>query len=295
MSLWSNYVRAQSIEEALAALASAPGPACILAGGTDLLLDLQQGRHPPVHTLVDVTFLPELKRLELRGDTLFIGAGVPVREITTSPLALENALAVSEACGLIGGPQVRNSATLGGNVAHALPAADGMVGLLAMDAQAEIASVEGRRLVPLSSLFRGPGVSTLQGRQELLVGFHLAARRAGEASAFGRVMRPQGVALPILNAAAWVRREGDVVREVRIAVGPAGPVPQRAAELEQCLAGSPFDQDALARLRELIPHSLRFRSSAQRASADYRYQLCEVLMEEVIGKAWKRAELVEVV
>ncbi len=295
MSTWTKYVVAQSIGEALEALATAPGPACPIAGGTDLLLDLQQGRHSPQHTLVDLTQIPELNRLELTGNSIYIGAAVPMRAITQSPLICEHAPALSEACGLVGGPQVRNTATLGGNVAHALPAADGMIALCAMDAQAEIASTEGRRSQPILSLFKGPGVSTLDLRREIIVGFRFQARQPGQASAFGRVMRPQGVALPIINLAAWLERECDRVREIRIAVGPSGPVPQRAADLEACLRGQEYTSAALARAIESIPTSLRFRSSPQRASAAYRYQLCEVLLDEVIGTAWERAERVGVI
>ena len=133
-----------------------------------------------------------------------------------------------EACGLIGGPQVRNTATLGGNVAHALPAADGTIALVALDARVEIASRDGRRLVPILNLFAGVGQSTLLADQEILVGFHLPLRKTGQASAFSRVMRPQGVALPVLNLAVWLERAGDQIHSIRIAIGPSGPVPQRA-------------------------------------------------------------------
>ena len=197
MKLWSNYVLAATIDEAVQALARAGGSARPVAGGTDLLLELQQGRHEPVHTLVDVSAIPDLQRLEERGGQLFIGAGVPVARIVEHPLVRRHAPAVVEACGLIGGPQVRNTATLGGNVAHALPAADGMISLAAMDAVAEAASVNGTRLIPLLELFRGLGKSVLTENNEILTGFYLPLRQTGQASAFSRVMRPQGVALPI--------------------------------------------------------------------------------------------------
>ena len=143
MKLWSNYILAATVDEAVRALAEAGGKANPVAGGTDLLLELQQGRHSPVHTLVDVSTIPDLQRLEVRGGQLFVGAGVPVARIVEHPLMRLHAPAVVEACGLIGGPQVRNTATLGGNVAHALPAADGMIALAAMDAVAEVADANG--------------------------------------------------------------------------------------------------------------------------------------------------------
>src|SRR4026207_1160797 len=125
MNLWQNYLRPRTLSEAMDAFSPAPRPLAPIAGGTDLLIDLEQGRHSPVHTLVDVTEIEELLALEIRDDTLFIGASVPVNRIVLDPLAVAHAQALTEACELIAGPQVRNVATLGGNVAHALPAAAG--------------------------------------------------------------------------------------------------------------------------------------------------------------------------
>jgi len=289
MSIWSKYVLAETLDEAIAALGAASGESCAIAGGTDLLLDLQQGHQAPVNTLVDITRIPELGALEQRGMELFIGAAVPVREITSSPLVHAHATAISEACGLIGGPQVRNTATLGGNVAHALPAADGMISLVAMGASAEIANEEGMRRLPILELFLGPGRSALKRNRDVLVGFTIPLRKAGQASAFSRVMRPQGVALPILNAAVWIDREGAIIHDVRIAVGPSGPVPQRAIEIEKVMIGGTFGDDLMREVKDAIPATFHFRSSAQRAGAEYRYQLCEVLLEDVITTAWKRA------
>ena len=207
----NHLILATSVEQALQAMQNAEGDVSVLAGGTDLLLDLEQGRHPPVDTLVDITAIPELKLLEIRNAQLFIGASVVHKKITRSDLVIQHAQALAEACGLIGGPQVRNMATLGGNVAHALPAADGTIALMVMDAQAEIASPTGRRQVSLEEIFEGPGASTLDPREELLTGFYLPLSGAHQASAFKRVMRPQGVAIAILNCAVFLQRDGDQV------------------------------------------------------------------------------------
>ena len=288
MSIWKHYLVAHSLPEAFEALASAASRP--VAGGTDLLLELQQGRHSPLDTLVDITCIPELTCLEIRGSELFIGAAVPVSEVSESALVRRHAMAVSEACGLIGGPQVRNTATLGGNVAHALPAADGMIGLLCMDAQVEIASASGLRRAPMLSLFRGPGQSTLAADREILVGFYLPLLDSGQASAFRRVMRPQGVALPVLNLSVWLARAGERIEEIRIAVGPAGPVPQRARAVEDCLRGALYNEAALDAARQVWNQTMHFRTSPQRATAGYRSHLSVYLLEEVLSAAWQRAE-----
>ncbi len=300
MNLWQEYLRPTNLSQALNAFAEAPGPMLPVAGGTDLLLDLEQGRHSPVHTLLDVTSIAEMTALEIRGDELFVGAAVPVNRIVLDPLAGAHAQALTEACNLIAGPQVRNVATLGGNVAHALPAADGTIALLALNAQAEIASAQAPaavlggdslaiRRIPFKELFLGPGKSSLRHGRELLVGFYLPLTKNHQASCFKRIMRPQGVALPIINLAIWLERKNDTLSQIRIAVGPGGPTPWRAAETEKALIDKPLNDETFnAALETLLVH-VGFRSSARRASADYRRHIVSGLFKDVLETAWQRA------
>ena len=289
MPIWKEYTVPHTIHDALQSLAEASQPACIVAGGTDLLLDLQQNRHPPVSTLVDVTQIPALNALEIRQEQLFIGAAVPLVRILSSTLVQRYALALVEACQLIGGPQVRNTATLGGNVAHALPAADGAIALLALRAQVEIVDRSGSRFAPLETLYQGPGKSSLHANQELLVGFSLPLAAPGEASAFQRVMRPQGVALPVLNLAVWLQRFKDTILDLCIAVGPAGPVPYRAAQAEAALRGAIFTPQVLQSACQALLENARFRTSPQRATQAYRRHLADGLLRQVMSSAWERA------
>jgi len=289
MNLWQQYLSPRSIPEAIQALRAAPGAAIPIAGGTDLLLDLQQGRHSPVHTLIDVTTIPELNLVEGRQGGLFIGAAVSLNRIARHPLVAQHAQALVEACDLVGGPQVRNVATLGGNVAHALPAADGTIALLALNTQAEIADSSGLRNVALSELFLGPGKSALKYGKELLVGFRLPLMKTHQASCFKRIMRPQGVALPIINLAICIARKGESIEHLRIAVGPGAAIPWRAEAAEQALRGKSLDQDAMdAGLAALLAH-VGFRSSPLRASAEYRRHLVGTLFRDTLSTAWKRA------
>lgn len=290
MNLWQNYVRPASVAEAVSALASSPGPAIPLAGGTDLLLDLEQGRHPPVATVVDLSAIPEMKCIELRDGMLFVGAAVPLNRIARHPLTAAHARALVEACDLVGGPQVRNVATLGGNVAHALPAADGTIALLALAAEAEVAGPSGSRRVPLYELFVGPGRSSLKRGEELLVGFHIRQADEHSGSCFQRVMRPQGVALPIINMAAWLRRSGSRVQEAQIAVGPGAATPFRARAAEAALRGRDFDDAALDAATDSLLAEVQFRSSPRRASASYRRFLVRSLFDDVLRTAWQRAQ-----
>jgi xanthine dehydrogenase FAD-binding subunit len=289
MNLWEKYVVPASLAEALDALASETRPAMPIAGGTDLLLDLEQGRHLPQHTLVDITRVREMTAVELRGSRLFVGAAVPLARITRDPMILQHAPALVEACRLIGGPQVRNVATLGGNVAHALPAADGTIALVALDAVVEVASATGVASRPIGDIFLGPGKSALTVGQELIVGFYIPMRRTNEASSFRRIMRPQGVALPIINLAVWFRREGDRVAAARIAVGPGSPKPWRALAAEDSLVGSAGSDEALGRALRALLRDVNFRSSPRRASSDYRRHLVGALLAETAKAAWNAA------
>jgi xanthine dehydrogenase FAD-binding subunit len=289
MNLWQHYLRPGNVTEALQILSSAPGPACLIAGGTDLMLDLQQGRHTPVHTLVDITSIPELTTLEIRQGELYIGAAIPLSRIVSSTLVLEHAQALVEACNLIGGLQVRNMATLGGNVAHALPAADGTIALMALDAQAEIADLEKRRRVPLADLFVGPGKSTLKTGQELLVGFYIPLSAPHQGSAFKRIMRAQGIALPILNLSVWLERKADRIADVRVAVGPSGPTPRRITPVEEALRNQTMSPESYSNALNVLLNNVHFRTSPYRASAEYRQQLVEVLLNDTLDTAWQRA------
>ena len=294
MPLWKNYHTALSISDAIQALRAEPGNAKLLAGGTDLLLDLRQDRISMLDLIIDISAIPQLHEIRRHSDQLFIGAAVPLSRIIESKLVRENAQALVEACGLIGGPQVRNLATLGGNVAHALPAADGTIALLALDAKAEVADLDGLKLIPLQDLFIGPGQSVLTLRGELLTGFYIPIRKRQQASAFERVMRPQGVALPVLNSAIWLERTRstspeDIIADIRISIGPGGPIPTRAHATETFLRGKDFTDDLVVDAVNELLSEVKLRTSPFRATSDYRKQLAGVLFQRVIYTAWKRS------
>ncbi|HOR18343.1 MAG TPA: FAD binding domain-containing protein [Brevefilum sp.] len=289
MKLWQEFRQPTTITEAIEDLTTAPQPAMPIAGGSDLLLDIRQGRHAPVHTLVDLKSVTEMNVIEQRGQELFIGASMSITSIIQNELTLKNARALVEACNLIAGPQVRNAATLGGNVAHALPAADGTIALLALNAHAEVASKVGLRRMLFQDLFLGPGKSTIDKTCELITGFYLMLANSGQASCFKRIMRPQGVALPILNCAVWVCRDVDAVVDVRISVGPGGPVPFRATEAEASLKGRPLDEDQINKALEKLLSQAKFRTSPLRATAAYRQHIVKTLFKDTFTEAWIRA------
>ncbi len=303
MALWQRYHRPSSVDEALAVMAELDGKALLIAGGTDLLLDMQQGRHEAVEAMVDVTSIAGLTHIREVDGEIEIGAAATHSQIVKSPLVVQHGTCLVESCGVIGGPQVRNVATLGGNVAHALPAADGTTALVALDAKVEVASQLGREWRPILSLFKGPGISALDGGRELITRFRFKKEHAGTGSAFKRIMRPQGVALPVLACAVWLdtgdsalTAEGEpiVIRDARICIGPLSPVPVRAERAEAALRGRSLGaalEDCIAEGRsEFMP-----RTSKHRATAQYRLEMIEVLLRRALPPALQRASGGEIV
>ena len=144
--------------------------------------------------------------------------------------------------------------------------------------------------MPFPSLFLGPGKSALKKGEELIVGFYLPQTKKGQASCFKRIMRPQGVALPILNCAVWLERDNDRVNGIRISVGPSGTTPFRATEAEKILRSQPLNNETFTATLESLLAQAKFRTSARRASSDYRSHIVGGLFKDTLETAWKRAE-----
>lgn len=291
MKLWERYYTPGTIQEASDLLAAYDGQARVVAGGTDLLLDIRQGHHPPVEALVDITCIEELTRITQDGDTVTIGSGVTHSQIVQSPVLAARATCLVEGCGVVGGPQVRNVATVGGNVAHALPAGDGTTSLVVLDAEAEIHQDGSRRWVPILDMYQGPGDSLINPTRDILLNLRFRLCGTGEATAFKRIMRPQGVALPVLGCATWLRLESDqrTIADTRICIGPVAPIPTRARSVENALRGEVFDDDLLARAVEIARRDLRPRTSRYRATAAYRAEMIDVLLRRSLPLAVNRA------
>jgi CO/xanthine dehydrogenase FAD-binding subunit len=289
MKIWNQYQKPATVDEALGFLSSAQGTTAVIGGGTDLLLDIRQGRHAAVEMMVDIAGVDEMCMLKEDGDQIYVGAAVTHNEIVHSDLLKENAECVVEGCGLIGGPQVRNVATIGGNVAHALPAGDGTISLLAMNTEVQIASPGGRRWEPLEDIFAGPGKPTFDRQSELVVSFRFAKAQSREASAFHRIMRPQGVAIAILNMAAWVKLDDSGnFADVRLSAGPAGPRPFRAHKTEAELKGKPYNDAVFQAACKVMDGEVSLRTSAHRATKEYRHKMIPVLLKRVLDTAVSR-------
>ena len=290
MKLWNHYHLPDTVEQAVELLDPGGASMAVIAGGTDLLLDLQQDRHPPVEMLIDLNHIDEMQEIEERAGWIYIGAAASLHTIIESELIHHHAPGLVDACRRIGGPQVRNVATLGGNVGHALPAGDGSIALMSLNTEAQLASQEGRRWGPLEDLFAGPGRPTFDRTHELIIGFRFPIRGALEGSSSTRVMRPQGVAIAILNMAVWLRLNTQrELAEVHIALGPAGPTPFRARETELRLKGQSKTELMYESGVEGLLQETQLRTSPYRATQEYRRHLLEVLLRRCMEAAFSSA------
>ena len=294
MRRWRAYHTPTTVAEALSLLHQHKDKARIIAGGTDLILDMEAEHTAAPDVLVDVTKIAGIDRIALEDGWIVLGAGITHTQIESSPLLHAQARCLTESCGVIGGPQVRNVATLGGNVAHALPAADGTIGLLALEAEVEVAAHGGSHTwQPLLSIFAGPGRNRLAPDQ-MLHAFRFRPIEARAGNAFDRIMRPQGVALPVLAIAARVQLDADLrrVEDAVIAIGPAGPTPFRASGAEEALtAAKVFDDAAVENAVAAAQAQASLRTSKYRASQEYRREMIGVLLKRVLQSAVERARM----
>ena len=292
---WQAYYQPETAAEALRLLAAHDGAARIIAGGTDLLLEIQRGRYPEIQALVDVTGIAGMTAITRRDNYLEVGAAATHSQIVQSPWLQQQAACLVESCGVIGGPQVRNVATLGGNVAHALPAADGTTALVALAAEAEIAAAAGMTWQPVLNLFAGPGQPAFDPTRSLLTRFRFTVA-AHSGTAFSRIMRPQGVALPILACAVWVQLAqpdpASPIAAARICLGPVAPTPQRAPQAEAALLGRCLP-DALEACVVAAQSELHPRPSKHRATTAYRQEMIAVLLRRTLPLAVHRAAAAE--
>jgi CO/xanthine dehydrogenase FAD-binding subunit len=282
--MWDDYLFPQSVEEALEMLQAHGGKARIIAGGTDLALQCQRGRNP-ARVMVDITRIPDLDHLEERDGHIYIGAGVTHAQVAASPLIRSRASVLAQACGSVGGPQIRNVGTLVGNVVNALPAADGAIGLFALDAEAEVAEGGGRRWTPIADLYAGVGRCTVDSCEAMITQLRFPALDDGDGSAFERLAKRKALILPILNTGVVLWMDDGAVRKARIAIGPVATTPFVAADAAQSLVGRAPGDAVVGEAARLAADAAQPRYSLLRGSAEYRKSMVEVLVRRALIRA----------
>lgn len=278
-----DYLEPASVVEAVALLAQYGGQAKILAGGTDLLVQMKMERLNPRY-VVSIKKIPGLDGIVENGG-LEIGALAGIRRIAQARPVQERYTALAEACRSFSTTQVQLMGTVGGNLCNGSPASDSAPALLVFEAEAVLSGSAGERTIPLDEFFLGPGRTALAA-DELLVRLRLPAPPAHTGSAFLKIAR---VAADIAkaNAAVALTRDGQKVGRCRIAFGSVAPRPMRAVKTEEAVAGQTYSEELAEQVGRLAAEEVRPIDDV-RSTAQYRREICRVMARDAFKLAWER-------
>lgn len=279
MTFWQTYYTPTSIDEALRLLAEYGPAARVVAGGTDLLVELRQGTRK-AEVLIDISRVQGLDGITGEGGVLRLGPLVSHSRLVASRLVSERAFPLAQAAWSIGGPQIRNQGTLGGNLVTASPANDTIPPLWALGATVVLRSLYGEREVALTDFYQGVRKVNMA-PEEMVVEVRLPLMEAGERGAFLKLGLRRAQAISVVNVAVVVRMEGAVVQRARIALGSVAPTVIRAVAAEESLLGGALTAEAAAQVAELAANAAAPIDDI-RAGADYRRQMVRVLVRRAL-------------
>ncbi|MEA4883068.1 MAG: xanthine dehydrogenase family protein subunit M [Clostridia bacterium] len=281
MTQFSLY-RPSSLDDALSFLSSHPREVKPIAGGTDLLVAARQ-EAPNWTWALDLSGLGEIRGIRRDGMSVCIGAGTTHAEISESTLIAETAPFLASAVRTIGSAQIRNRATIGGNIMNASPAADSIPPLVALDAVAAIGSVRGVRTVELGELITGP-YSTAVAFDELLLDVRFRPIPPGARSEFIKLGRRRAMAISRLSVAAMLAVDDNgLIMDARVSAGAAFPTPCRIREAEAVLGGRQYRPELAAEAGKAAGDAM-VRASGIRWSTDYKLPVLGALVARAIRR-----------
>ncbi len=279
-----NYVFPATVSEAVTVLSTNRGKARIIAGGTDLILELQDGKNT-CDVLVDLTQIAELKNITEENGFIRIGASVTHGQAAKSELVRKHAPALAQACRKVGSLQIRNMGTIIGNIVTGNPAADAAVALACLETTAEVTTQEGMQSMPLEDMYAGVCLSCIDSCCQVVTHVRFPVKQPGQGSAYLRMEQRQSLALPMLAVSAMVALNGDTFDWARLIIAPVGAGPQHAVDAEEFLKGAPVSAATMQEAGQLARNQAMFRSSAIRGSKEYRMGVLPVFVERVLQAA----------
>jgi carbon-monoxide dehydrogenase medium subunit len=283
----TRYHLADTVEETLELLRADAGQGRVIAGGTDVMPDLRAGKIEPT-VLIDITRIADLGVIEVDPDWITVGAAVTLATIGDHPLLVERVPALGQAVRSVGARAIQNAATWAGNLVQAMPAADGAIVALALEAEARIVDYDGAVWRPVETIFLGPGRSAIDPTRQIVthIRFPLPPGRWG--TAWRRLGRRASLVLPVLNCAVKVELEdGDDgrIRRAAVALGPVALCPLRADAAEEYLVGRVPDEAVLDQAGRLAQGECNPRTSVMRASREYRLAVVPELVRDALSEA----------
>ncbi|MFW2368313.1 MAG: xanthine dehydrogenase subunit XdhB [Desulforhopalus sp.] len=281
-----SYHKAETVDEAIALLSQNP-EAIPIAGGTDVLVRLHS-HNPAYRHLVDIHDVAELQQITMESDgTIVIGSGVTFTQLNQAPVISSNISVLAEGGASVGGPQVRNVATIGGNICNGAPSADAAAPLLVLNAQVELKGPDGIRHLPLDEFYQGPGqVDRKSG--EIMTCLQIAKEDyQGWSGHYKKYAMRDAMDIATIGCGAACKIEEGRVKGLRLAFAVAGPTPLRCYRTEEKSLGEVADQALLDLVAGSVLGDLRPRDS-WRASKDFREQIIKTLAERVLREALNR-------
>lgn len=275
-NMWHQYINADSIEQVIQILGEKKDRARVVAGGTDLILELERGVRKGIDTLIDVTRIPKLDRITIDEDGIIhLGPLVTHNDCAGSKLIRVRAYPLARAAWEVGAPQIRNRGTVAGNLITASPANDTITPLMALGASVTLLSTRGERTISLIEFYTGVRKNVMQA-DEMLVDISFPALTESQRGAFIKLALRRTQAISLVNAAIILNLKEDTVKSASITLGAVTPVIVHAAEAEKFLARKKLNEKNIARAAELAMQSARPIDDV-RGSAAYRSEMVRVI------------------
>lgn len=282
-----NHVQASTAAEAVSLLSADPN-ARLIAGGTDVLIRLREGKKSFAR-LVDIHDLQELKSCEITADeSLRIGAGVTFAQAIASETIRQHLPHLATAAATVGGPQIRNLATIGGNICNGVTSADSASPLLVSNTRLQILGPSGMRETPLSEFYLGPGKVALA-QNEILIAFIISrSDYKGISGDFFKYAMREAMDIATIGCAAACRVENGNLADLRLAFGVAAPTPIRCESTEKAVIGAPVNPSLIERISAQVEHDVNPRTS-WRATREFRIHIIRELAGRVVRRAIEKA------
>jgi CO/xanthine dehydrogenase FAD-binding subunit len=280
------YQAAKSVKEACKFMLAAKGKGYILAGGTDLLVQMKSGLRSP-GVIVDVKKIPEMTSIVEKKGSYTIGAATPAAVIGEHKKLKKAWPGVVEAINLIGSTQVQGRASAGGNLCNASPAADSVPALVAAGCTVAVQGPKGKRTVPVEKFASGPGKTTLK-PGEIVVSLTLPARPKSSSDAYLRLIPRTEMDIAVVGVGVSLTMKGDTVKDARVGLGAVAPTALLVEGAAKALIGSRLDDAALEKAAEACRAACR-PIDDKRGTIVYRVKTAGVLLKRTVAIAAKRA------
>jgi carbon-monoxide dehydrogenase medium subunit len=282
-----DYFEPKTLSDALSLLAKHGAEAKVIAGGTDVMVDIKFKEEPG--SLVNIKKIPGLAGIKENGASLRIGALTTIRELETSALVREKLPVLWDAAHQFASLQVRNTATIGGNIGRASPSGETLAPLLVLDAKVKVAFADGEKTEPFSGFFQGPG-KTSMGAKGLLTEIEIPYPPAGSKGAYLKHAVRGAMDIAMVGVAVMLTPDAgkNTVQDIRIGLGAVAPTPVRAPKTEALLRGKPLTA-ALVKEAGALAASEASPISDQRSSAENRRWIVEALTRRGLEQTWQAA------